>query len=174
MREMTILKTRPRPQYLMPQFYGVEWGSSLLACIQVLQTSIVRQKSAYIVVQKQIDDEQIESTLHFRNDKLSRIQVNLVTTQPFWERDEATVRFQSELLITLEQYYHELVTYYRGLLGEPSFSGSWDLPGYPQDEIATPLTIWNLQDGGFRVELEHADKELPIIVRLSSVPPFDS
>jgi hypothetical protein len=160
------------PEYLMPQFYGVEWGDSHARCAEILHASVIFENPWNLRVRKEASAEIIEAILRFEEEEgLWWIYIDLASTQSFWERDEATVQLQSELLIQYEADYHEFVNQYKALLGEPSFSGNWDAPDYPEGELATPLTIWSLREGTFRVEFDHSDKELPIVLRLSARPP---
>jgi hypothetical protein len=149
------------PEHLMPTSYGVQWGTSFEHTREILCESILLQKSPYYAVVKTV-------IFIYRQIALHEIHVYPYISQSFWERDEDTVKLQSELLITLEQFYDFLAARYEEILGPPAFSGSWESPGYPEGVLATPLTIWDLHSGAFHVEFDHSDKELPIFVRLKT------
>ena len=66
--------------------------------------------------------------------------------------------------------YMRLLEGYTLVLGPPSFSGKWDEPGYPKDELAMLLTYWDRQEGRIQLQLDHSDKEVPVVVTLASYP----
>jgi hypothetical protein len=159
------------PEHLMPSFYGIRWGMSFSSVAEILgEAAVLKKPNYYTVVKKSIAGEQVNVTLYFQDDDLAEIHADLCVSQPFWERDEHTVRLQEELLVTLEKYYSYLVSYYEGILGASTFSGSWQSPEFPQDESAALLTMWDASEGIFRIEFTQPDKELPIFVRLSTRP----
>jgi len=156
-------------EHLMPSFFGLDWNTAFTLAVETLAEVIVYQKpDAYLIVNRSIAGTQFEFDLYFREEGLFRINAALYVSDSFWEIEDEEERLRTRLDDKLRNYYLWLVEHYAKMLGMPAFSGDRKSPGFPENELAKFLTLWTLRDGQFQVEYEHSEKELPIIVKLSS------
>jgi len=156
-------------EHLMPSFFGLHWGTAFAVAAESLKESVVyQQPDAYLIVNRLIAGTQFEFDLYFREEGLFRINADLYVSDSLWEIEDEEERLRTRLDDKLRNYYLWLAEHYAKMLGTAAFSGDRKSPGFPDNGLATFLTLWTLREGEFQVEYEHSEKELPIIVKLSS------
>ncbi|MBS0260679.1 MAG: hypothetical protein JSS02_01885 [Planctomycetes bacterium] len=73
--------------------------------------------------------------------------------------------FKTDLLIGTEQISSGI--------GQPAFSGGPATSGFPDDQDANALSLWNLPNARLMLQLTHQDRELPFIICLVVAPRDD-
>ena len=153
----------------LPADIGIAWGADLSECKEQYSDLIVRESETQLCLQLR-DGTQANNTLILVfNDAhhLERLQEILAIRRDFWDG------IYPEEFRPIEMKYKTIfldrLAECQSLLGRPDFLGEWDSPGYPDEEMASPIAIWELDECRIQLEYDHQDKEIPIIVRITTL-----
>lgn len=61
-----------------------------------------------------------------------------------------------------------------GVLGQPAFSDGGAASGFPDDQDAVWLSLWNLPSARLMLQQKHEDRELPFRICIVIAPPLQS
>ena len=157
------------PTDLLPTRLGLAWGLSRGACIRQLNTVPVEQSRRYAVVRAARGDGVLELKLLFdASGHLCRIRADLHVSRDFWEPEAKDFEAMERIEREYRAIYTRLKEEFIERCGPPSFTGSWEDSGFPEDELATLLTCWDFPEGRVHLAYDHPDKELPVFITLAS------
>lgn len=97
--------------------------------------------------------------------------VDLAVSKDFWDGEEEW----EECERSFSGYVDHKVKEYSALLGEPSFKGGMDDPGFPEDYMeqfevhADYLGMWNYRGARYGISLVQEDRELPFVVSFRKI-----
>ncbi len=155
----------------LPADLGIAWGAGLDECKERYYDLIVFESETQLSL-RLCDGTQSCNTLELVfNDahRLERLQEMLAISRDFWDGFEPE-EYRS-VQMEYETIFRDRLAECQVELGRPDFFGEWDAPGYPDEAMATPIAIWELDEIRIQLEYDHQDKEVPIIVRITTLAP---
>ena len=91
------------------------------------------------------------------------IETKLYTSRDFWDEDYTDAEVES-LTQKAFSVYQRAIEESVSVFGNPTYTGEYGEPGYPDEEGEWKITLWNRPIGRWLVSLDHPDRELPIAV----------
>jgi hypothetical protein len=172
MKQKGLIAQVSPPSYLLPKNLGLNWDMIQPECESVLNLVAKKSSPTYLLFEFQLNNNTSNFYCFFsKQGKLNRINVDLLVSRDFWDEHDEQKR---EVLVNdYQKAYEELTVHYGKELGEPFYSGTWGDKSYPQHQYAWRLSFWQLEKDIFQVELDHPDKEYPVVVRVSWYPEID-
>jgi hypothetical protein len=96
----------------------------------------------------------------FFEDHLELVEATLVPPVAVSDVDGDPDRM-AEIAEQMRTRFFEAAGVVEAAIGRPSFQGQYGAPGYPEDEEAEWLAVWDTDTARLAVHQSHADQELP-------------